>query len=423
MIAAMPAPPRTAAMAATTKDGDAGLPRGFHRLIATQFVSALADNALLIVSIALLQRQGWPGWWAPLLKVSSTLSYVLLAPWVGALADAGPKARLMARTNALKAVAVMALLAGLNPLACFALVGIGAAAYAPAKYGLVTELVGPQRLVQANSWIEVSVVCAVLLGTLLGGLLVGPTTAQALAAVLALYGLSALLNIGLPDSGARYPQPHDAGRAALGQFVGANRRLWRDRLGGLSLAVTTLFWGVGATLQFLVLRWAVDVLGLPLSHAAVLQATVALGVVAGAWAAGRWFSLARAGKALPLGIVLGALVAGAAHATQVATALPLLVLVGAVGGLLLVPMNALLQHRGHQLLSAGRSIAVQNFNENLSILLMLGAYAALLALGLDIVSLMVALGTLVALLMGALLWRHRRRPPAVAATIGSLPRP
>ena len=415
----------------------AGLPRGFHRLIGAQFVAALADNALLIVAIALLQRQGLPGWWAPLLKLSSTLSYVGLAPWVGLLADAMPKARLMAWTNALKALAVMGLLAGLNPLLCFVVLGVGAAAYVPAKYGLVTELVGPQRLVRANSWIEVSVVCAVLLGTVLGGLLVSdawlPRLAAALmplaglpgstplavetlalAAVLALYAASGLLTSGLPDSGARYPQRTGSPRRQVRQFMQANRQLWRDALGGLSLSVTTLFWGVGATLQFAVLRWAVDVLALPLSQAAVMQAAVAVGVVGGAALAGRLFSLARAHDALPLGVLLGLLVAVAAQAGSVATALPLLVAIGAVGGLLVVPMNALLQHRGHTLLSAGQSIAVQNFNENLSILVMLAAYAGLLALEVPTAALMAGLGVAVAALMSLLVWRCRRRQRALA---------
>jgi len=412
------------------------LPAGFHRLIAAQFSSALADNALLIVTMALLHQRGLPAWWAPMLKFCSTLSYVLLAPLVGPLADAGPKARLMGWMNALKGLAVLGLLAGVNPLACFALVGLGAAAYAPAKYGLVTELVSPAQLVAANAWIEVSVVGAVLLGTVLGGGLVGETfrllvlplalpwlptgsvpdappawaLKLALGLVLGVYGISALLNRGLPDSGARYPRTVLHPRPLLRQFAQANRRLWRDPQGGLSLAVTTLFWGVGATLQFAVLRWAVDVLGLPLSQAAALQAAVAVGVVAGASLAGRLFEMTRALRLLPLGIVLGALIATAAACRSLASALPLLMTVGVVGGLLVVPMNALLQHRGQSLLSAGRSIAVQGFNENLCILGMLATYTALLAADVAIVPLMGLLGAAVVALMSALWWRAQRTP-------------
>ena len=414
---------------------DDALPRGFHRLIAAQFCSSLADNALLIVVIALLQSRALPGWWAPMLKFSSTLSYVLLAPFVGALADAMPKARLMAWMNGLKVIALLGLMAGLNPLLCFAVLGCAASAYAPAKYGLVTELVAPRRLVTANAWIEVSVVCAVLLGAVLGGLLVSDGVLQrlaplissafgltaphglwlSLAALLVIYAGAALLNIGLPDSGARYPLASRRPDTLSREFFAANRLLWRDRWGGLSLAVTTLFWGVGATLQFAVLRWASDALGLPLSQAATLQAAVALGVVVGAAWAGRSVALSRAHRVLPVGIVLGLAIALAALVESRAAALAMLVLVGAVGGVLVVPMNALLQHRGQQLLTAGRSIAVQNFNENLSMLLMLAAYAGLLAIDTDIVRLMVLLGTAVALLVGLLLWHDRRWPLALRA--------
>ena len=403
------------------------MPPGFHRLIAAQFCSALADNALLIVTIALLQARGLPGWLAPMLKFASTLSYVVLAPFVGPLADAMPKARLMAWANALKLLALLGLMAGGHPLLCFALLGCGAAAYAPAKYGLATELVPARQLVAANGWIEVSVVGAVLLGTVLGGLLVSDAAQAAaalalaslsgwtaphalwpaLAALLVVYGAASALNLGLPDSGARYAATGWHPALLARQFRAANRVLWADSRGGLSLAVTTLFWGVGATLQFAVLRWAVDALGMSLARAATLQAAVAVGVVLGAGVAGRCIALRQAHRVLPVGVVLGLVIALAALTAGRAAALPMLVLIGAIGGLLVVPMNALLQHRGQQLLTAGRSIAVQNFNENASILVMLAAYAGLLALGLAIVPLMALLGLATAALVGLLIWRER----------------
>ena len=401
------------------------MPPGFHLLIAAQFVSALADNALLIVAIALLQQQGHPLWWAPLLKFSFTIAYVVLAPFVGPLADAWPKQRVMMAMNALKVVGVAALLAGLNPLAAFVIIGIGAAAYAPAKYGLVTEMVPPRQLVAANGWIEVSTVCAILLGAVLGGLLVSPWTAAwagafaarhwpdqgalqvAAALLLGAYALAALLNLGIPGSGARYRRAHRAPLALWRAFWRAQRRLWADAEGGLSMAVTTLFWGVAAVLQFAVLRWAGEHLGLPLDQAAYLQAVVAVGIVAGAALAARHVALAAAVRVLPLGIVMGVLVPLVSLVQDWPWALPLLAAVGALGGALVVPLNALLQHRGHVLLSAGRSIAVQNFNENLSVLLMLAAYAGLLKAGVDIRSLMAGLGALVAAVVGALVWRGR----------------
>jgi MFS family permease len=409
------------------------MPPGFRLLISAQFASALADNALLIVTIAVLHERGLPGWWAPLLKFGFTVSYVLLAPFVGPLADAFAKARLMAWMNAVKVLGALALVAGLHPVLAFAIVGFGAAAYAPAKYGLITELVGAERLVAANGWLEVSVVCAALLGTVLGGALVSPWWLESPAALaawqwldslalvdasrltvsmlalLAVYALAGLLNLGVPDSGARYPASRIHPLALTREFWRAHRMLWRDREGGLSLAVTTIFWGVGATLQFAILRWAADVLHLPLERSAYLQAAVAVGVVAGAAIAGRWVALSRAKHMLAAGVVLGLLIPVIASTSQLSFAVALLVLVGMVGGLLVVPLNALLQHRGCTLLSAGRSIAVQGFNENASVLAMLASYAALVALDVPIVVLMWGFGLLIAAAMVALMWREGAR--------------
>lgn len=407
------------------------MPQGFYLLIAGQAISALADNALLIVAIALLSERGLPLWWAPLLKFAFTLSYVVLAPVIGPLADAMPKARLMTAMNIVKLTGVAMLLTGANPLLAFAVVGFGAAAYAPAKYGLVTEMVGPRQLVAANGWIEVSVVCAALLGTVLGGLLVAdglrgsgaslalsqwlasqlPPSASTLQLsmliLLAAYLVSAAMNACVPDSGARYAPTHIHALALVRDFNQANRTLWRDRDGGLSLAITTIFWGVGATLQFAVLKWATEVLGLSLERAAYLQAAVAVGVILGAGLAGCNVRLSRAKRVLPAGVVLGLCMPVVASVETLWLAVPLLALVGLVGGVLVVPLNALLQHRGYTLLSAGRSIAVQGFNENLSVLAMLATYAALVAIDVPIVPLMWGLGLLVAAAIAMLMWRER----------------
>ncbi len=408
------------------------MPTGFHAIIAAQFLSALADNALLIVTIAWLQRTGQPEWWIPLLKFFFIASYVGLAPIVGALADAVPKARLMAWTNGVKLLGAMALGLGLHPLAAFAAVGLGAAAYAPAKYGLITDLVEPSRLVKANAWIEVTIVTAVLLGTACGGLLVsdlfsnapaiavldrwaadlgfgvGGGLSAALVMVLATYACAGLVNLCIRCRAvALVPLPRHPMRLVR-EFRAANRTLWRDSGGGrLSLAVTSLFWGAGAVLQFAVLRWATDRLQLTLAAAAYLQAAVALGVIAGAWVAGRSIGLHQAPRMLYAGITMGLLVAAGPVVTTPQAAAALLVTVGAVGGLLMVPMNALLQHRGCRLLSAGRSIAVQGFNENASILVMLAAYALLIRARTPVVPLMVGFGLMVAAAMAVLAWRFR----------------
>ncbi|MFM2448076.1 MAG: hypothetical protein RIS44_526 [Pseudomonadota bacterium] len=403
------------------------LPPRLGLLIGAQFFSALADNALLIVTIALLIEQGLPAWWAPLLKLGFTLSYVLLAPFVGPIADAIPKARLMAWMNGLKAVGVLGLLGGWHPALAFAVVGLAAAIYAPAKYGLVTEWVQPDQLVAANAWFEVSVVGAALLGAVLGGLLVSPwclaqfglvgvwsdslpsVYSGSLMGLLLVYAVAGVLNLGVPDSGATYPPSHQHPQTLVREFWQANRTLWADRDGGLSLAVTTLFWGLGATLQFAVLRWAADVLYLPLDQAAYLQAAVAVGVVVGAGAAGRWVPLHQAHRLLGVGVLLGGLVAAVASSRSLTVALPLLVLVGAAGGLLVVPLNALLQHRGYQLLSAGRSVAVQGFNENASVLVMLGLYALMLAADMSVVTFITVFGVAIGLAMALLMVRERQR--------------
>lgn len=407
------------------------LPRGFGIVIGAQFASALADNALLIVSIALLAQQGFAMWWAPLLKFGFMLAYVVFAPWVGPLADAFAKGRVMAAMNLVKIVGLGLLALGLHPVAALAVVGLGAAAYAPAKYGLITELAEPEALVKANGWIEISVVSAALLGAVLGGALVSPAwlasgladfcdsfdlpadkLTGSLAALLLIYAVSSLLNAGIPDSGRRQRSEAHHPIALLREFRAANRKLWCDREGGLSLAATTLFWGVGSTLQFAVLRWAGAALELPLSQSAYLQAAVAVGVIAGAAAAGRWLALHQARHGLWAGVALGLLMPVVAQVSDVALAAGVLALVGAVGGAMVVPLNALLQHRGAVLLSAGRSIAVQGFNENLCVLAMLAAYAGCEAAGVPIGLTLSGLGMLVACAIALLIWMDAKRRAA-----------
>ena len=386
--------------------------------MAAQFISGLADNALLLVTIARLGADGAAAWLLPLLKLVFTLAYVLLAPVVGPLSDRWPKSRVMLAANTVKALACAALALGAPPLLAFCAAGAGAAVYSPAKYGLVTELVPTRKLVAANGWIEVGTVLAILLGTVMGGALTGPLFQSfglpshtvlrlAFVVVLVLYALAALINLGIPDSGARYPAAPPL-RRQRGDFRQANARLWSDPLGQISLATTTLFWGVGATLQFVVLRWASEQLALPLAQAAYLQGISATGVVLGAALAGRYVRLDQAPRVLKLGVLMGLLVPLLICIYQPATAAVVLTAVGLLGGLFVVPMNALLQHRGSRLLTAGRSIAVQNFNENASVLLMLALYAGSIALGVPFHDLMLGYGLLVALLM-ALIWlRHRQ---------------
>jgi LPLT family lysophospholipid transporter-like MFS transporter len=406
------------------------MPSAFFRVLGVQFLSTLADNAFLILAIARVMELNGPAWLIPILKISFTLFYVLLAPFVGPLADAFPKGRVMLLANALKVVAMVLLLAGCSPVLAIGLAGFGSAIYAPAKYGLITELLPAPALVRANGFFESATVCAVILGTVLGGVLVSPLMPRwdlplafadaaptvlvaGMLVLLVMHGLAFLLSLGVVDSGARYDRHSIHPGALVRRFWSENLVLWRDAQGGLSMAVTTLLWGVGATLQLIVLRWAHEALGLPLAQAAYLQGVTALGVIAGAVLATRWVALAQAEKLLPIGMVMGLLVPLLLCIDSPWTAAALLMLVGALAGFFVVPMNALLQHRGCSLLTAGRSIAVQGFNENAGMLVMLAVYAGALALDMSMHWLVLGFSILVTGGM-LLIWASRRRPTEAA---------
>ena len=403
--------------------------RGFYVLIAAQFASALADNALLLLVIAVLQVNGYAAFWIPLLKVMFTLSYVLSGPWVGAWADSMPKRRVMMMANGLKFTTCAALLCGLDPIVAFAFTGLGAAIYAPAKYGLITELVESKQLVHANAWIEVTAICAALFGVMLGGagitdswinssvyaafahmLPVTQSYAVSIAAICLIYLLSALLNVYVPDSGKRYVANHWHVKVVWLSFYKDQCRLWRDPLGGISLSVTSLFWGVGACMQLLVLAWAQAMLDLSLSQAAYLQASTAIGVMAGAVLAARWISLESAPGVLKAGLALGLALPLMLFVTQWHWALLLTLSLGMLSGFFVVPMNALLQARGLQLLTAGRSISVQNSCENASILCLLCGYSLLVYADFQVQHLILALAALIIAGMTHTLWRYQRLP-------------
>ncbi len=401
--------------------------RGFYTIMAAQFFSSLADNALLIAAIALLIELAAPEWMKPLLKLFFTVSYVVLAPFVGAFADSMPKGKVMFITNTIKVLGCALLFFAVHPLLAYAVVGFGAAAYSPAKYGILTELLPPEKLVAANGWIEGTTVGSIILGTVVGGALISPTVSGLLlgldfpgvdfnidspaeSAILVIGGfyiIAALFNLRIPDTGARYSKQHTNPIKLVQDFWYCNTTLWRDKLGQISLAVTTLFWGAGATLQFLVLQWAKEQLNMPLSKAAILQGIVALGIAGGAVLAARFVALKQTPSVLKLGVFMGLVVPGMTLVTSMESSIPLLILIGGLAGYFVVPMNALLQHRGHVLLSAGHSIAVQNFNENLNILLMLGLYALLIKFDFHVNSIIWIFGLFVAGTMLLVIRRYR----------------
>ncbi len=401
--------------------------RGFYTIMAAQFFSSLADNALLFVAIDLLVTMKSPAWITPLLKLSFTLFYVLLAAFVGAFADSMPKGKVMFISNLIKVGGCLLIFADVHPLLAYALVGFGAAVYSPAKYGILTELLPAEKLVAANGWVEGLTVLSIIFGTVLGGKLVGTQVSgfllgfdlplfdtgidtapeAALCVVVFIYGLAALFNTRIPDTGCVYGHQERNPIRLISDFANCFSLLWKDKLGQISLAVTTLFWGAAQTLQFIVLEWASRTLHLSYEQSTSLVGVVAIGVALGAVLSARFIVLRKSLAVIPMGIAMGVIVMSMTLVTSVTVAYPLLILVGLLGGFFLVPMNALLQHRGHVLMSAGHSIAVQNFNENLSILTMLAVYSLMLRAHLNLNVIIVLFGLFLAGTMLIIMRKHQ----------------
>jgi MFS family permease len=402
--------------------------KGFYIIRSAQFFSSLADNALLVGAIELLKSTHAPAWQIPALPSMFALFYVLLAPLVGAFADAVPKGTVMFYSNSIKVVGCLMMLFGGHPLLAYTVVGLGAAAYSPAKYGILTELLPPSQLVKANGWIEGLTITSIILGVVLGGQLVGPKLAPmllsfdfpmvdtgvdtppeaAISSLVILYVIAALFNLKIPRTEAPL-QPLSLNVAELVSDFGlCNTRLWQDKLGQISLAVTTLFWGVSSNLRVIVFAWAAVALGYDTTHASTLTGVVAIGTAVGAVVASMYMRLERATNVILLGVGMGVLLLGLNVITNVWVAAPFLVLLGMVGGYLVVPMNALLQHRGHNLMGAGRSIAVQNFNEQACILAVGAMYAGMTRGGLSTFAVITVFGLGIAGLMWLIRSWHAR---------------
>jgi len=398
--------------------------RAFYVILSAQFLSALADNALLFAAIGLLLFFSAPEWFSPLLQTVFVVAYIVLAPLVGPFADALPKGRVMLIANTVKFAGCLTMLAGLHPLLAYAIVGIGAAMYSPAKYGILTELLPPEKLIVANSWMEGTTVAAIVLGAIIGGALINPQLAEgilfnigldsrliapkfAIVAITSLYLGAAIVNLFIPRLPIDHKLPNRSPMFILHDFWHSFKLLWRDPLGQVSLAVTTLFWGVGATLRLLIIAWAALNLKYGLDQATQLTAATAFGIAIGSMLAGKFVSLQRAVSVLPAGILLGFVPIALIWVESLIPALLLLVLAGALAGYFVVPMNALLQHRGHLLMGAGHSIAQQNFNENISILLLTGAYALMVRADWHIHTIIWIFGLFISSVMTAIWLRHR----------------
>ena len=389
--------------------------KGFSTIMSAQFFSSLADNALLVAAVELLSTSKAPAWQVPALAPMFALFYVVLAPFVGAFADSIPKGRVMFTSNSIKVVGCLLMLFGGHPLLAYAVVGLGAAAYSPAKYGILTELLPPSQLVRGNGWIEGLTVASIVLGILLGGQLVGSRVSgvllgfdvpaldtgidtppeAAISVILFVYGLAALLNLNIPRTEAPLIPMAGVG-ALLGDFARCNSRLWADKLGQISLATTTLLWGIFGNLRLIVFAWAATALGYTTAQASNLAGVVVIGSILGAVVAATTTKLDRATNVIPLAIGVGFLMIGLVFIKSLATAVPFLIVMGAICGYLIVPMNALLQHRGHNLMGAGRSIAVQNFNEQACILALGAFYVGMTKFGLTTFGAITIFGILVA---------------------------
>ncbi|MFD2753430.1 lysophospholipid transporter LplT [Comamonas terrae] len=410
--------------------------RGFYTIMSAQFFSSLADNALFVTAVELLRANGAPEWQRAALVPMFALFYVVLAPFVGAFADALPKGRVMLISNAIKMIGCLMMLFGNHPLLAYAVIGLGAAAYSPAKYGILTELLPASQLVKANGWIEGLTITSIILGVLVGGQLVGPTISHhllsldfpyidtgidtpaeaAIMVLIAVYAIAAWFNLRIPLTGVPLrPVRQDPDKSLAANIVGllpdfwtCSQRLWADKLGQISLSTTTLFWGASGNLRYIVLAWGAAALGYSTTQASALVGVVAIGTAIGAVAASMRMRLDTATSVIPLGIGMGLLVVCMIFIHSLWVAVPFLILLGGLGGFLVVPMNALLQHRGHNLMGAGRSIAVQNFNEQAAILAMGAFYSLSTKFGLTAFGAITVFGLVVAgimLLIG--IW-HRR---------------
>jgi LPLT family lysophospholipid transporter-like MFS transporter len=401
--------------------------RGFYTILAAQFFSSLGDNALLFAAIALLKSIEAPSWQTPVLQQFFVFAFIVIAPFVGPFSDALPKGQVMLISNGIKMVGCVAMLLGMHPLLAYGLVGLGAALYSPAKYGILTEYLPAHKLVWANGWMEGLTVAAVILGAIFGGLMIGHRIEEDIArqlgsfefnagvdtapefAIFVIFGIylvALIFNFYIP----RLPIEHTLSKRSLAFFYTDFWRcfllLWKDPLGQVSLAVTSLFWGAGTTLRFIILAWAAASLKLDLEQATQLTAVVAVGLAIGSVAAAKAVPLEHAVNVLPLGMAMGLVVTLMIFVNDWRLALPMLVIVGTLAGSFLIPMNALLQHRGHQLMGSGHSIALQNFNENISILLMLGVYALMVRSGFPVNVIVVAFGLFVVTVMGWLTLKH-----------------
>ena len=383
--------------------------RGMLAVIAAQFLSAFGDNALLFATLAVLKAQFYPDWSQPVLQMVFVAAYILFAPFVGQVADSFAKGRVMMVANSLKLLGAAAIGLGFNPFIGYTLVGIGAAAYSPAKYGILGELTTGDRLVKANGLMESSTIAAILVGSVAGGVLADWHIGAALAVCALVYAGAVVANLFIPKLAPARPGQSWRFTPMTRSFFNACRVLWQNDETRFSLVGTSLFWGAGVTLRFLLVLWVPVALGITDNATPTyLNAMVAIGIVLGAGAAAKLVTLETVSRCMPAGILIGVAVIVFALQQALLPAYLLLMLIGIFGGFFVVPLNALLQERGKRSVGAGNAIAVQNLGENTAMLLMLGLYSLAVKAGAPVVGIGVGFGAIFALAIAGL-WFWRRK--------------
>lgn len=385
--------------------------RGMIAVIIAQFFSAFGDNALLFATLAVLKSQLYPEWSQPVLQMLFVAAYILLAPFVGQVADSMAKGRVMMLANSLKLLGALVICFGFNPFVGYTLVGAGAAAYSPAKYGILGEITHGEKLVKANGLMEASTIAAILLGSVAGGMLADWHILAALGICALTYGIAVVANLFIPKLQAARPGQSWQFGVMTRSFFSAARLLWRDAETRFSLLGTSLFWGAGVTLRFLLVLWVPVALGIhDNTTPTTLNAMVAIGIVIGAAAAAKLVTLETVRRCMPAGVLIGVMVVVFALQHTLLNAYLVLMLIGALGGFFVVPLNALLQARGKESVGSGNAIAVQNLGENSAMLIMLGLYTLAIKAGAPAVATGVGFGVLFALAITVLwLWRPAKR--------------
>ncbi|MEO6118346.1 MAG: lysophospholipid transporter LplT [Methylotenera sp.] len=384
--------------------------RGMIAVLIAQFLSALADNALLFAAIALLKLNLAPNWQIPMLQEFFVIAFILLAPFVGPFADGFPKGRVMLIANMFKLIGASAMFMGMNPLLAYGLVGIGAAAYSPAKYGILSEMVSADKLVKANGMMEGSTIVAILLGAVIGGKLADSSVSTALISVSVCYLLAAFVNTLIPKLPPAKRNQTFAPLPLIQHFISALKTLFSNRDARLSLLGTSVFWGAGSTLRLLLVAWVPVALGITdLSMPANLSGVVAIGIAAGAALAATTINLKNVNRVLPVGMSIGVLIMLFAHSTNIYMAIGLLILIGGTGGFYVVPLNALLQERGHETVGAGNAVAVQNFFENCTMLVLVGIYIAMQKSNLPVVQTATIFGAVIFVAISLIAWFRRSK--------------